>query len=104
MTNRHEPSTRTLVMITEALLSAEKYPSRKELWRMLPRRVQYQTFKRALEYLEATNQIVFNGKSVVYTAVDNDKLRAFIESTVKAVKSSVSTRSASRIPYGSSGR
>lgn len=70
-------------MVEKAIKDAEDYPTRMELWRSLPRKIQYQTFKRILEYLEASNKIVFNGKRIVWVATDNPKLKRLLESAVK---------------------
>ena len=52
----HEPNLRTVMMVERAILDAKTYPTRKELWKSLPKGVQYQTFARVLEYLEASGQ------------------------------------------------
>ena len=80
----HEPKLDTIMMVEKAILDAEEYPTRMELWRRLPRKVQYQTFKRILDYLEASGKIVFNNRKIIYTGVDNPKLRALMESSTKA--------------------
>lgn len=80
----HEPRMDTILMVEKAILEAEEYPTRMSLWRSLPKRTQYQTFKRILEYLEASGKIVFNDKRIVYTGVDNPKLRALMESSVRS--------------------
>ena len=79
----HEPKLDTILMVEKAIKEAEEYPTRTELWRSLPRRVQYQTFKRILDYLEASNKIVFNGRRIVWVAADNPKLERLLESAVK---------------------
>jgi len=79
----HEPKLDTILMVEKAIKEAEEYPSRMELWKSLPRKIQYQTFKRILEYLEASNKIIFNGKRIVWVAVDNPKLKRLIESAIK---------------------
>jgi hypothetical protein len=79
----HEPQLDTVLMVEKAILDADDYPTRMELWRNLPRKVQYQTFKRILDYLEASGKITFNGKKIIYTGVNNAKLRALMESSVR---------------------
>ena len=70
-------------MVEKAIREAQEYPSRMELWRSLPRKIQYQTFKRILEYLEASNKIVFNKGRIVWVAADNPKLKRLLEESVK---------------------
>jgi len=79
----HEPKLDTIMMVEKAIIDAEDYPTRLELWRSLPRKVQYQTFKRILDYLEASGRITFNNKRIIYTGVNNPKLRALMESSVR---------------------
>lgn len=79
----HEPQLDTVLMVEKAILDAEDYPTRTELWKSLPRKVQYQTFKRILEYLEASGKITFDGKKIIYTGVNSPKLRALMESSVR---------------------
>ena len=80
----HEPQLDTILMIEKAIMDAEDYPTRMQLWRSLPRKVQYQTFKRVLDYLEASSKIIYDEDgTIVYTGVNNDKLRALVESAIK---------------------
>ena len=79
----HEPKLDTVLMVEKAIKDAAEYPSRMELWRSLPRKIQYQTFKRILEYLEASNKIVFNKGRIVWVAADNPKLKRLLEESVK---------------------
>lgn len=79
----HEPQLDTILMVEKAIKEAEEYPSRMELWRSLPRKIQYQTFKRILEYLEASNKIVFNNGKILWVAIDNPKLKRLLEESVK---------------------
>jgi hypothetical protein len=79
----HEPRMDTILMVEKAILESEDYPARTELWKNLPRKIQYQTFKRILEYLEASGKIAFNSKKIIYTGVNNPKLRALMKSSVR---------------------
>ncbi len=79
----HEPNLNTILMVEKAIKDANDYPSRAQLWRSLPRKIQYQTFKRILEYLEASNKIIFNGTQIVWVAADNPKLRQLLRTSVK---------------------
>jgi len=79
----HEPKLDTVLMVEKAIKDAVEYPSRMELWRSLPRKIQYQTFKRILEYLEASNKIVVNRGRIVWVAADNPKLKKLLEESVK---------------------
>jgi hypothetical protein len=83
----HEPQLDTVLMIEKAIKDAETYPTRMELWKSLPKQTQYQTFKRTLEYLEASNKIIFNSRKIVWVFPDNPKLKKLLEeSQLKPLK------------------
>ncbi|MBE3115977.1 hypothetical protein IMZ68_02110 [Candidatus Bathyarchaeota archaeon] len=79
----HEPTLTSLLMIEKVILDADDYYTRTQLWKSLPKRMQYQTFKRAIDYLEASGKIVSNAGHIIYTAANNEKLKAMIKSSVK---------------------
>lgn len=49
----------------------------------LAKKVQYQTFKRILEYLESSNKIMFNDREIIWIFPDNPKLKKLLETSVK---------------------
>jgi len=79
----HEPKLDTLLMVEKAIMDADEYPTRTELWKSLPRKMQYQTFKRVLDYLEASGKIAFDKRKIIYTGVNNPKLEALMKSSVR---------------------
>jgi len=79
----HEPQLDTILMVEKAILDSEDYPTSTELWKNLPRKMQYQTFKRILTYLEASGKIAFNNRRIIYTGVNNPRLQALIRSSVR---------------------
>ena len=79
----HEPQLDTILMVENAIREAKSYLTKKELLESLPKKVQYQTFSRILEYLESSNKIVFDGRKIVWVFPDNPKLKELLESSVK---------------------
>jgi hypothetical protein len=79
----HEPQLDTILMVEKAILESKEYPTRMQLWRSLPKKVQYQTFQRILEYLEASGRITFNTTKILYTGVNNPKLEALMKSSAR---------------------
>ena len=79
----HQPRLDTVLMVEKAILESDDYPTRTALWKSLPHKIQYQTFKHIFDYLEASGRIVFNDKENLYTGVNNPKLRALIKSSVR---------------------
>ena len=79
----HEPRLDTLLMIETAIIEMREDLTKTQLWKKLPKKMQYQTFKRALDYFEASNKIVYNDGIIVYTGVNSEKLKALRASAVK---------------------
>lgn len=69
----------TILMVEKAILDAEEYPTKTALWKSLPRKMQYQTFKRIMDYLEASGKIIYNSRKIIYTGIANEKLLKLIE-------------------------
>jgi hypothetical protein len=79
----HWPNLQTLLMIEKAIKGADIPPKRTELWRSLPRRPMYQTFKRAIAYLDASGKILIDRNDrVVWVAADSPKLQALFDKAV----------------------
>jgi hypothetical protein len=83
MTVLHEPRLDTIMMVEKAILDSEDYPTKTQLWHSLPKGIQYQTLMRILDYLEASGKIAYNGRTIIYTGVNNEKLRALIETSIR---------------------
>src|SRR5213594_672269 len=49
-------SSDSTMMIQKAIKRHGSYPTKKEVWNRLPRRMQYQTFNRVLDYLESSGE------------------------------------------------
>ena len=84
LTVLHEPRLDTILMVERAILKAKSYSTRKELWMSLPRKVQYQTFSRVLDYLEASRKILIDEDGqIVWTFPSNDRLKRLLRSSRK---------------------
>jgi len=79
----HEPTLRSILMVEGAIHNAKKYPTKKELWKSLPRQVQYQTFNRIIDYLLASNKIILNGREIVWVFPDNAKLKRALAKSIR---------------------
>src|SRR2546425_365139 len=78
------PNIQTLLMIESAIKITEIPLRRTELWKSLPRRPMYQTFKRAIDYLDASGKIMIDRNDrVVWVAADSPKLKALFKKAVR---------------------
>lgn len=74
-TKAHSPNLETVIMVEKEIARKLEFDSRHQLWRSLPKQVQYQTFKTILAYLEISNKILIDKKgTVIWIFTDNPKL------------------------------
>lgn len=72
------------MMIEKTLKEADLPSKRTDLWKSLPRRMMYQTFKRALDYLDASGKIIIDKDDrVVWVAADNAMLQELFDKAVR---------------------
>lgn len=82
----HEPRLDTILMVEKAIKDCGEYPTKKELLKSLPKKIQYQTFLRILNYLESSNKIVIANRRIVWVFPDNPKLKNLLETSVSLDK------------------
>ena len=83
MTNiLHYPKLDSILMVEKKIIEMKSYPTRTELWKSLPKQMQYQTFKLILNYLEKSNKIIFEGDKIVWIFPNNKKLNDLIQNSV----------------------
>jgi len=69
-------------MVEKAIQNSKDYPTRMELWRSLPKQMQYQTFKLVLNYLESSNKIMFEDDKIIWIFSNSKKLNKLIQEAV----------------------
>lgn len=80
----HSPTLDTIKMIETAIKKSKKYQTRNQLWRSLPKQVQYPTFKAVLNYLEESNKIMFDKDgSIIWIFADNPKRKKLLREGIK---------------------
>ena len=62
----HYPRLDTVLMVEDALRKAKEYPSKRQLWLSLEKKVMYQTFNLIISYLEASGKIVQNKGKIIW--------------------------------------
>jgi hypothetical protein len=78
----HFPKLDSILMVESAIQNSKDYPTRMELWKSLPKQMQYQTFKLILDYLERSNKIMFEGDKIIWVFANNKKLNELIQGAV----------------------
>ena len=75
----HYPNLDSILRVERKIQEAEDYYTRMELWNSLPKKMQYQTFKLILEYLEISNKIMFQEDKIIWIFANNKKLNNLIQ-------------------------
>lgn len=78
----HYPKLNSILMVEKAIQKSKDYPTRMELWKSLPKQMQYQTFKLILDYLEKSNKIMFEDDKIIWIFANNKKLNKLIQEAV----------------------
>jgi hypothetical protein len=72
----HMPRLDTIQMVEKAIKGDRVFSSKNQLWRSLPKQVQYPTFLKILDYLEQSNKIIYEKDgTIVWTFVDSAAAR-----------------------------
>jgi len=79
----HYPKLDSILMVEKAIQDSEDYPTRMQLWKSLPKQMQYQTFKLILDYLENSNKILFHRDKIMWTFPNSKKLNKLIQEAVE---------------------
>ncbi|MBI4044826.1 MAG: hypothetical protein HY392_03900 [Candidatus Diapherotrites archaeon] len=81
----HYPRLDTVLMVEEAIKKAKDYPSRTQLWKKLPKKVMYQTYKTVIDYLINSRKVILTkDDKLVWIFADSPKARNLIEKSVPA--------------------
>jgi len=81
----HYPRLDTVIMVEDRIKRARSYLSRVQLWKSLPKKVQYQTFCTILEYLVDSRKIIITrDRKIVWVFADSGKARSLVSGSVRA--------------------
>ena len=78
----HYPKLDSILMVEKAIQNSEDYPTRMQLWKSLPKQMQYQTFKLILNYLEKSNKIMFEEDKIIWIFANSKKLNELIQRAI----------------------
>lgn len=78
----HFPKLDSILRVEKAIIDSEDYPTRMQLWKSLPKQMQYQTFKLILDYLEKSNKIMFEDDKIFWIFPNNKKINELIQEAI----------------------
>lgn len=62
----HYPRLDTVMMVEKAIQKSSNYPTKNQLWRSLPKQVQYQTLTYIVDYLEELGKIIIKDSQIIW--------------------------------------
>ena len=78
----HYPKLDSILRVEKTIQNSDDHPTRMQLWKSLPKQMQYQTFKLILNYLEKSNKIMFEDNKIIWIFANNKKLNQLIQEAV----------------------
>lgn len=78
----HQPRLDTIRMIEDFIREHNGEYTRTELWKKLPKKTMYQTYKVAIDYLMESKKITLNGRKVIWI-FEPDLLEHVLKRSVK---------------------
>ena len=79
----HYPRLDTVLMIEEAIKTAKEYPSKRQLWLSLKKKVMYQTFSIIIDYLEASNKIIIDRDGAIIWIWDPELVKRYDKKSLR---------------------
>ncbi len=81
----HYPRLDTVLMIENKLKNSDNYLSRTELWKNLPKKIMYQTYKIVIDYLIDSRKVILTkDDKLVWVFADSSTAKKLIEKSVTA--------------------
>ena len=79
----HYPRLDTVLMVEEAIKNAKEYPSKRQLWLSLKKKVMYQTFSIIIDYLEASNKIIIDRDGAIVWIWDPELVKRYDKKSLR---------------------
>ncbi|MFH0906602.1 MAG: hypothetical protein V1824_04675 [archaeon] len=79
----HYPRLDTVLMIEDSIKSSKNYPTKTMLWKKLPKKIMYQTYKIIIDYLLDSKKILLTkDNKLIWILADSKKSKKLIERSV----------------------
>jgi hypothetical protein len=79
----HSPKLKTVIMVEKSIFKHSGEYTIYKLWKSLPKKMMYQTFKVILDYLESSGKILIDKDNVVIWTYDPKMINKVLSSGVK---------------------
>jgi len=81
----HYPRLDTVLMVEDAIKNSKDYPTRTALWKRLPKKTMYQTYKVVIDYLIDSKKVLLTKDDrLVWVFADSEKSKKLAKDSVPA--------------------
>jgi len=74
----HSPNLETILMVEKVIRSNSGEYGKYQIWKMLPRKVMYQTFQTVIDYLQESNKIIVDRDGKIVWVWDPEGVRKLL--------------------------
>jgi len=79
----HSPKLETIIMVEQTIIKYSSEYTIYQLWKKLPKKMMYQTYKIILEYLKESSKIIIDKDNIVIWIYDKESIKKILSSGVK---------------------
>lgn len=79
----HSPTLESVLMVEETIKKYSQECGKYQLWKKLPKKMMYQTYKTILDYLEKSGKIITDKNGCIIWTYNPDIIKKIIKSGVK---------------------
>jgi hypothetical protein len=83
MTILHSPKLETVIMVEKTIQKYSGEYTIYQMWKKLPKKMMYQTFKVILDYLETSGKLLIDKDNTIFWTYDSKMIKKILSSGVK---------------------
>lgn len=79
MVNLHSPTLESVIMVEKTIHENSQQYGKYQIWKLLPKKMMYQTFQMILNYLEESGKILIDKDGCVIWIYNPNRIKKLIE-------------------------
>lgn len=78
VTVMHSPTLESVIMVEKTIQKHSAEKGKYQLWKILPRKMMYQTYQKILDYLEESGKILVDKDGIIIWTYNPERIRKLI--------------------------
>ena len=79
VTVMHSPTLESVLMVEKTIQKHSAEKGKYQLWKVLPRKMMYQTYQKILDYLEDSGKIIIDDDGIIVWTYNPERIRKLIQ-------------------------